>query len=118
MVHRLHSCLCAESGLATLCFFQFIDQFKCHLRSRKKKRLSKSNFKYAVGIDPQAKMKNAFGISAIPHVAVISSDGVVRWQGHPMSLNPQTMNELIAANRALLAKSGGGGGSANRWQKK
>jgi hypothetical protein len=82
-----------------------------------KKRLSKSNFKYAVGIDPQAKMKNAFGISAIPHVAVISSDGVVRWQGHPMSLNPQTMNELIAANRALLAKSGGGG-SANRWQKK
>jgi hypothetical protein len=34
-----------------------------------------------------------------------------------MSLNPQTMNELIAANRALLAKSGGGG-SANRWQKK
>jgi thiol-disulfide isomerase/thioredoxin len=82
-----------------------------------KKRLSKSNFKYAVGIDPQAKMKNAFGISAIPHVAVISSDGVVRWQGHPMSLNPQTMNELIAANRALLAKSGVGG-SANRWQKK
>jgi hypothetical protein len=59
-------------------------------------------------------MKIAFGISGIPHVAVISSDGVVRWQGHPMSLNPQTMNELINANRALLGKSGGG--AANRWQ--
>ena len=82
-----------------------------------KKRLSKSNFKYPVGIDPQARMKNAFGIAGIPHVAVISADGVVRWQGHPMSLNPQTMNELIAANRALVAKSGGGG-AANRWQKK
>ncbi|MEY3142117.1 MAG: hypothetical protein RLY21_610 [Planctomycetota bacterium] len=82
-----------------------------------KKRLSKSNFKYPVGIDPQAKMKNAFGIAGIPHVAIISSDGVVRWQGHPMSLNPQTMNELIAANRALIAKSGGGG-PASRWQKK
>lgn len=79
-----------------------------------KKRLSKSNFKYPVGIDPQARMKNAFGISGIPHVAVISSDGVVRWQGHPMSLNPQTMNELINANRALVGKSGGG--AANRWQ--
>jgi len=83
-----------------------------------KKRLSKSDFKYSVGTDPQARMKNAFGIQAIPHVAIVSSDGIVRWQGHPMSLNPQTMNELVAANRALLAKSGGGSGTTNRWQKK
>ena len=80
-----------------------------------KHRLSKSDFKYAVGIDPQARMKNVFQIRGIPHVAIISSDGVVRWQGHPMSLTPDVMNQLIAANRALLAKSGGGG--SNRWSR-
>lgn len=84
----------------------------------KKKNLSKSDFKYPVGTDPAARMKNGFGITAIPHVAVISSDGVVRWQGHPMSLNPQTMNELIASNRALRGAPGGGSAQApNRWQR-
>jgi hypothetical protein len=62
-------------------------------------------------------MKNAFGIRGIPHVAVISSDGIVRWQGHPMSLNANVMNSLVAANRQLVQKSGGGGSAGNRWTK-
>jgi thiol-disulfide isomerase/thioredoxin len=85
-----------------------------------KKNLSKSKFKYPVGIDSQARMKNAFGIRGIPHVAVISSDGIVRWQGHPMSLTPDVMNELVAANRSALgigAGGSGGRGAANRWQR-
>ena len=81
-----------------------------------KHRLNKGDFAYAVGIDPQARMKNAFQIRGIPHVAIMSSDGIVRWQGHPMSLNADVMNQLIAANRALLAKNGVGG-AANRWSK-
>jgi thiol-disulfide isomerase/thioredoxin len=91
-----------------------------------RKRLSKSDFKYPVGIDPQARMKNFFGVSGIPHVAVVSSDGIVRWQGHPMSLDARTMNALVAANRALLGQGGAGGaggagggaapGPAKRWQ--
>ncbi|MEY2715923.1 MAG: hypothetical protein RIT24_2266 [Planctomycetota bacterium] len=80
-----------------------------------KHRISKSDFKYAVGIDPQARMKNVFQIRGIPHVAIISSDGIVRWQGHPMSLTPDVMNQLIAANRQLVSANAGGG--SNRWSK-
>lgn len=80
-----------------------------------KHRIGKSDFKYAVGIDPQARMKNVFQIRGIPHVAIISSDGVVRWQGHPMSLTPDVMNQLVAANRQLLSANAGGG--SNRWSK-
>jgi len=82
-------------------------------------RLSKSDFHYPVGTDPSARMKNAFRISGIPHVAVISADGVVRWQGHPNSLNAPVMNQLVAANRQLVAKAMGasaGGAVKNRWR--
>ena len=80
-----------------------------------KHNLRKSDFKYAVGMDPQARMKNAFQIRGIPHVAIMSSDGVVRWQGHPMSLTPDVVNQLISANRQLIAANAGGG--SNRWSK-
>jgi thiol-disulfide isomerase/thioredoxin/peroxiredoxin len=82
-----------------------------------KHRLGKSDFKYAVGIDPQARMKNVFQIRGIPHVAIMSSDGVVRWQGHPMSLTPDVMTQLVAANRALIAKNNGTAGGSNRWSR-
>ncbi len=82
-----------------------------------KRRLSKSDFKYAVGLDTKASMKSAFGIRGIPHVAVISSDGIVRWQGHPMSLNANVMNSLVAANRQLAQKAGGAASSGKRWTK-
>ena len=81
-----------------------------------KHRISKSDFSYAVGIDPQSRMKNVFQIRGIPHVAIMSADKIVRWQGHPMSLTPDIMTQLVTANRALLAKNGGGG-PANRWAK-
>ena len=82
-----------------------------------KRRLSKSDFKYAVGLDTKARMKSAFQIRGIPHVAVISADGIVRWQGHPMSLNPNVMNSLVAANRQLTQKAGGGADAGKRWTK-
>ena len=78
-----------------------------------KRRLSKSDFKYAVGLDSQARMKNAFQIRGIPHVAIMSADGIVRWQGHPMSITPQVMESLVAANRSNLAK--GAGAQPKRW---
>ncbi len=80
--------------------------------------LKKSTFAYAVGIDPQARMKNVFGVRGIPHVAVISADGIVRWQGHPSGLTPQVVGELVNANRALVQKAlGARGGVSNRWSR-
>ena len=65
-----------------------------------------STFKYPIGVDPDARMKKGFGVTAIPHVAVVSSDGIVRWQGHPMQLNPAVTDALIAANRASGLRTG------------
>jgi cytochrome c biogenesis protein CcmG/thiol:disulfide interchange protein DsbE len=82
----------------------------------KKQNLKKSDFEYAVGIEPSGSMKKGFGITGIPHVAIISSDGVVRWQGHPMGLTPDVMRQLVEANKSLLARGGGGGGGMPRWK--
>ena len=60
-------------------------------------------------------MMNGFGVKGIPHVAIISSDGIVRWQGSPNGVTPDVMNQLIAANRELLAKNAGSAGPMNRW---
>lgn len=75
-------------------------------RGLKDSRLDKGDFAYPVGVDPNATMKRGFGITGIPHVAIISSDGIVRWQGHPSELNGDLMRQLIEANRALLAHRG------------
>jgi hypothetical protein len=79
--------------------------------------ISKGDFAYAVGNDGTAGAKNFFRITGIPHVAIISSDGIVRWQGHPMSLTPDVMNKLVAANKSLLSAGNGPAGAANRWSK-
>ncbi len=79
--------------------------------------ISKSDFAYSVGNDGTAGAKNFFRITGIPHVAIISSDGIVRWQGHPMSLTPEVMNKLVAANKSLLSAGNGPAGAANRWSK-
>ena len=63
----------------------------------------------------------AFKIAGIPHVAIISSDGIVRWQGHSQQLDAQTVKQLVDANRSALkgGKSSGTGGSTKsgkgRW---
>lgn len=64
------------------------------------------SFKYSIGVDPNARMKKGFGVTAIPHVAVVSADGIVRWQGHPTQLNATVVDALIAANRASGLRSG------------
>lgn len=65
-----------------------------------------STFKYPIGVDPDARMKKGFGVTAIPHVAVVSADGVVRWQGHPSFLNAAAVDSLVAANRASGLRNG------------
>lgn len=40
---------------------------------------------YAEAIDTRKRMSNAIGVQGIPHVLVITPDGIVRWQGFPGS---------------------------------
>jgi thiol-disulfide isomerase/thioredoxin len=83
-----------------------------------KEGLKRSTFAYAVGNSPGGPMQQAFGARGIPHVAAISADGVVRWQGHPSSLTPAVMRTLVEANRGLRnsGSAATGGGAGGRWK--
>jgi cytochrome c biogenesis protein CcmG, thiol:disulfide interchange protein DsbE len=63
---------------------------------------------YAMAVDTKSTTSNEIGISGIPHVLVISSDGVVRWQGFPGGADPLTeekLEQIIKADKAArLAK--------------
>ena len=71
----------------------------------KKKNLKENDFKYALALDSTGAMKQGFGVRGIPSIAIISSDGIVRWQGHPMSLTPAVLDPIVAANMKLVAPS-------------
>jgi cytochrome c biogenesis protein CcmG/thiol:disulfide interchange protein DsbE len=62
---------------------------------------------YHVGIDTQGRGSKAFGIQGIPHVVVVSSDGVVRWQGFPGladdRLTTEKVAQIVRADRAARA---------------
>jgi len=59
---------------------------------------------YAMAIDTKATMKSALGVQGIPHVLIIGTDNVVRWQGFPSAaedrLNAATIRRIIAADKA------------------
>jgi cytochrome c biogenesis protein CcmG, thiol:disulfide interchange protein DsbE len=80
----------------------------------KKRKLKLENINYALALDPAAKMKSAIQIRAIPHCIVMSQDWTVRWQGHPMSLRPQILEQIIKANASSAAPTQGS--SKRRWQ--
>ncbi|NCF40997.1 MAG: redoxin domain-containing protein [Planctomycetia bacterium] len=80
--------------------------------------LEPSMFRYALALDPKGRMKSAFGIRGIPHVAVISTDWIVRWQGHPSSLDANTVAAIVAADPGVRANAGGAtspGAPPSRW---
>ena len=81
----------------------------------KKQKLKPANFKYPLAIDPAATLKEKFfNIHGIPHMAIFSADGIVRWQGHPMSLQTEDIDKLIAANRANTKPSAAPGATGGR----
>jgi peroxiredoxin len=61
--------------------------------------IEKSDFRYAVAIDTSTQMKQWFEVKGIPHAAVVSSDGIVRWQGHPQSLSAGILRQIVQADR-------------------
>lgn len=65
--------------------------------------LRKGKHSYPQGIDPSNKVASALQVQGIPHVIVLSTDGVVRWQGNPAA----EMSSLRAAvNAAIKADPG------------
>src|SRR5206468_53087 len=58
---------------------------------------------YNVAIDTKKTMSNMVGVQGIPHVLVISPDGIVRWQGFSGSeedpLTADKLAKIIAASK-------------------
>lgn len=90
----------------------------------KKKKLKLETFKYNLALDPTSKMSAAVKIRGIPHVMIMSSDWIVRWQGHPQDLNAMVIERIIKADEAMRATTAPGSGKSkdeplnrNRWTK-
>lgn len=60
-----------------------------------------SSFQYSLALAPNGKLKRFFGVTGIPHCVIVSSDGFVRWQGHPASLSEEMFRQFADAQRAL-----------------
>lgn len=56
---------------------------------------------YHVAVDTSKKMSNVLGVEGIPHVIVVTPDGVVRWQGFPGDeSDPLTADKIAAIVKA------------------
>jgi thiol-disulfide isomerase/thioredoxin len=82
-----------------------------------KRNLGPANLKYTLALDSSGSMKKNFAIRGIPHVAVMSSDWVVRWQGHPANLTTDIVQAIVMANRSIAKSSAQGrpGTPPARW---
>ncbi len=63
-------------------------------------RYKLNDFRYALALDPGGRMTRAMRVTAIPHAIIMSSDGVVRWQGNPMRLQADTVARIVTADKA------------------
>jgi thiol-disulfide isomerase/thioredoxin len=68
----------------------------------------KTKIEYPLAIDQTRQMHKAIGIAGIPHVLLISTYGIVRWQGFPlMSQDPLTediVKQIIDADPGVKAR--------------
>lgn len=83
----------------------------------KRRKLKEKDFNYSIALDPAGRMKNGFGVGAIPNIAIISSDGIVRWQGHPTNLTPAVLDPIVAANAQLPSPGGKKATTGRGWAK-
>lgn len=64
--------------------------------------MEKTPMTYTVAVDTQKRMITEVGVQGIPHVLVISPDGIVRWQGFPLDesdkLTSDVLKQIIAAS--------------------
>lgn len=60
--------------------------------------------KYHVAIDTQKRTGKVLGVQGIPHVMIVTPDGIVRWQGFPGStedkLTEEKLEQIIKAAKA------------------
>jgi thiol-disulfide isomerase/thioredoxin len=70
--------------------------------------MKKTPIKYTLAIDQQKRMKDQLKVTGIPHVIIVSTDGIVRWQGFPLSdeehLTEDIVRRVIEADPGVKAR--------------
>ncbi|MFZ9690287.1 MAG: TlpA family protein disulfide reductase, partial [Phycisphaerales bacterium] len=61
---------------------------------------------YAIASDRSGGMSSFYGVGGIPACVVVTSDGIVRWQGAPNGLTAALLDPIVKANREWVAKTG------------
>ncbi len=54
--------------------------------------------RYSIATDPMGRMQAAVGVRGIPHMMVVSPDGIVRFQGHPNQLTEALLGQIVEAS--------------------
>jgi thiol-disulfide isomerase/thioredoxin len=93
----------ADQFIDDVCIIGLTDESESQVESGLKKfKIDRDAFHYALASDTSASMSRALEIEGIPHIVVISSDGIVRWQGGPQGLDAQLLRQMVEANRSIL----------------
>ena len=97
---------------------QFQEQFKgdlvaVGLSSEKdpqvvKDFMAKTEFDYPIAVDPKGRMSKQIQIQGIPHVMIIDTNGIVRWQGFPGDatdpLTADVIKQIIERDEGVKAR--------------
>ena len=67
--------------------------------------MKETKMDYVVTTDENKTMSKILGVEGIPHVIVISQDGIVRYQGFPLQdedkLTSEKLEQIVKANKDL-----------------
>lgn len=73
-----------------------------------KEFLDKTEVHYGMAIDQGKAMKGALGVRGIPHVMLVTTDGIVRWQGFPgltgHALTAEILEQVIELDDGVAAR--------------
>jgi len=56
-----------------------------------------TKIEHYLAVDTQARMEKTLGVTAVPHVILIDSHGIIRWEGYPF-LPDYELNEKVVAD--------------------
>jgi len=70
----------------------------------KVRSMSEPTIEYFSAIDTKGRTKKAVGVSGIPHVLIMDSQGVVRWEGFPFLMGYELTDKVVADVLAKNAK--------------
>lgn len=59
-----------------------------------------NTIQFAIANDPSRRMQQGAEVTAVPHAMAISSDGIVRWQGHPAQFSGDMLQQIVDAQNA------------------